>query len=135
MAHPNWRPLLEGFDAGVTGINVEYRHPLLDLRVIACAMSLPAIPWCVDKHILRAAGQNMLPKDILTRPKAPLRCDPVPFAIRDYVAQSSEPFALHPLMSNYVNSTHIQELIDDMGSDAYSSALRVLVMNEWLSNQ
>lgn len=135
MAHPNWRPLLEGFDAGATGVPLEYRHPLLDLRVVGCALSLPAIPWCVDKQILRASGQKVLPEAILKRPKTALQGDPVPIAIRHYVARSLEPYALHPNLKQYVDATQTSDLIDDVRSLHYSAALRVLILNQWLSTQ
>jgi asparagine synthase (glutamine-hydrolysing) len=133
MAQPNWRPLLEGFDPGVTGVPLEFRHPLLDLRVVECALSLPAIPWCVDKHIFRAAGQKMLPEAILRRPKTPLQGDPVRIAIQHYMARASTPFVLHPNLGQYIDTGRISVLIDEIGSEAYSGALRVLIMNHWLS--
>lgn len=132
MALPIWLPILEGRDAGVTGVPVDHRHPLLDLRIVEFSLSLPAIPWCVDKHILRASARNLLPKSIRSRPKRPLGGDPIPFAIRDYMEGLREPFALHPTLEKYVDLSRLPHLIDETSSPVYWLALRVLMLNHWL---
>lgn len=135
MGHQNWVPTLEGLDAGVTGIPVDRRHPLLDLRVVGFLLSLPAIPWCVDKHILRASAQDLLPEEIVNRPKTPLQGDPLSSAIRGYLASSIETLALHPALGQYVDVNSLSDVIDQTRSDAYWGALRVLILNHWLSNR
>jgi len=62
---------LEGYDPGRTGCNVEYRHPMLDLRFVRCALSLPPTPWCVKKEILRRAMTDELPAPVTARAKEP----------------------------------------------------------------
>jgi hypothetical protein len=52
------------------------RHPLADLRLIRFAAALPAVPWCVDKHLLRCCLRT-LPSAIRSRPKSPLAGNPV----------------------------------------------------------
>lgn len=135
MLYPAWLPLLEGSDAGVTGVSVERRHPLLDLRVNEFLLSLPAIPWCVDKHILRAAAQNVLPKPVLRRPKTPLADDPIPSLLSDYKARSIDPFAFHPAVGHYVDASRLSNLIDQTESESYWISLRVMILNYWLEAQ
>jgi asparagine synthase (glutamine-hydrolysing) len=77
LASPVWRPLLDAMDPGVTGFPLEQRHPLLDLRLVRFALSLPVVPWCIDKHLFREAMRAVLPASILTRPKEPLAGDPI----------------------------------------------------------
>ena len=134
MVLQTWLPILEGRDAGVTGVPVDHRHPLLDLRIVEFGLSLPTIPWCVDKHILRASARNLLPKSIRNRPKSPLGGDPIPFAIRDYMEGLSESCALHPSLGKYVNLKKLPRLIDETTSQTYSLALRVFTLNYWLLN-
>lgn len=134
MSLPTWLPILEGRDAGVTGVPVDHRHPLLDLRMVEFGLSLPAIPWCVDKHILRESARNLLPKSIRTRPKSPLGGDPIPFAIRAYLEGRKKPPKLHPEMGRYIDPGRLPRIIDDAGTEGYWFALRVLILNFWLFN-
>jgi asparagine synthase (glutamine-hydrolysing) len=135
LRHTDWRALFEGFDAGATGVPLDIRHPLLDLRVIAFILSLPAIPWCVDKHIFRAAGKKFLPEAIVTRRKTPLQGDPIPFAIGRHIERCVELFAMDPIMHKYVDPTRTGDLTEEVKSPRYSRALRVVIMNHWLSNR
>jgi len=79
---PEWSFFLEWYDPGMTGFPAEYRHPLLDVRVLQMALGLPAIPWLAEKHVLRHAMRGRLPESVLTRRKAPLAGDPLHAALR-----------------------------------------------------
>jgi asparagine synthase (glutamine-hydrolysing) len=72
-----WGPYLESFDAGFTGVAIETRWPYLDERVVRFALSLPPLPWCVDKYLLRRSLERILPRAITARPKSPLAGDPL----------------------------------------------------------
>ena len=76
-----WGPLFDGHDPGYLGRPIDFRHPLLDLRLIRFAMALPAIPWCANKHLLRRCLDE-LPAAIRRRPKTPLARDPIVELIR-----------------------------------------------------
>jgi asparagine synthase (glutamine-hydrolysing) len=77
LARRIWGPYLEGFDPGFTGVAIQTRWPFLDERVVRFALSLPPLPWCVDKHLLRRALAPLLPAEITARPKRPLAGDPL----------------------------------------------------------
>ena len=68
----------EHYDAGMHGFALDYRHPLMDLRLIEHCLRLPVQPWCVKKHILRQAMRPYLPRAVINRPKAPLAASPIP---------------------------------------------------------
>ncbi len=72
-----WASVLEEEDAGWTGIQLETRAPLLDLRLLRFLLRLPSVPWCVDKEVTRRAMTSWLPPEILKRPKSPLLHDPL----------------------------------------------------------
>jgi len=72
-----WGPYLEGFDAGFTGVAIQTRWPFLDERVVGFALSLPPLPWCVDKHLLRLTLRGVLPSAVTSRPKTSLAGDPL----------------------------------------------------------
>ena len=92
-----WMDLFESYDAGATGLPHVVMHPLMDLRVVAFLQSLPPIPWCIEKHILRKAGGGLLPPEILRRPKTPLPRDPLESRSAEVAAALRAPGALRGL--------------------------------------
>jgi asparagine synthase (glutamine-hydrolysing) len=66
-----WGPLFDSFDAAYSVRPIEVRHPLLDMRLIRFASRLAAVPWCVNKYLLRRCLRS-LPERVRTRPKRPL---------------------------------------------------------------
>jgi asparagine synthase (glutamine-hydrolysing) len=131
MSSEMWPAVLEGYDSGFTGVPADHRHPLLDLRLVRFCLSLPAIPWCVDKHMFREAGRDVLPEPVRLRPKAPLGGNPVRSALRTYLAKA-EWLPLHPELANYVDVGLMEQVIDELGTEGYWFALRVFTLNYWL---
>jgi asparagine synthase (glutamine-hydrolysing) len=74
FASPAWGGLFDSYDPGCLGRAIEVRHPLADLRLVRFALGLPAVPWCVDKHLLRRCLGG-LPEAVRSRPKTPLVVD------------------------------------------------------------
>jgi len=72
-----WASVHETEDAGCTGVLLETRAPLLDLRILRFLLRVPPVPWCVNKELCRRAMQGSLPDRVLLRPKAPLMEDPL----------------------------------------------------------
>ncbi len=72
-----WAALLASYDPGNTGLQMEARFPFFDLRLVNFALSLPSVPWCTQKEVLRQAMAGLLPEPTLSRLKQPLRGDPV----------------------------------------------------------
>jgi asparagine synthase (glutamine-hydrolysing) len=72
---PLWAGVFDSHDAGWLGFPFEARHPLADLRIVGFALGLPAVPFCVDKDLLRRCMQG-LPRAVRTRPKTPLQGHP-----------------------------------------------------------
>lgn len=72
-----WPSVLEEEDAGWTGILLETRAPLLDVRLLRFLLRLPPVPWCMNKELTRRAMSGSLPVEILRRRKTPLLCDPL----------------------------------------------------------
>jgi asparagine synthase (glutamine-hydrolysing) len=70
MAHRSfWSSLFEQYDPGVTGVAVKHYHPFFDLRLVNFLISIPPVPWLVDKYLLRQSMKGKLPEAILNRPK------------------------------------------------------------------
>jgi asparagine synthase (glutamine-hydrolysing) len=72
-----WASVHESEDAGCTGVNLESRAPLLDLRMLRFLLRLPPVPWCVNKELCRRAMKGGLPDRVLARAKTPLLEDPL----------------------------------------------------------
>jgi asparagine synthase (glutamine-hydrolysing) len=72
-----WATVHESEDAGCTGVTLETRAPLLDLRILRFLLRLPPVPWCMNKELSRRAMKGDLPDKILVRRKAPLLEDPL----------------------------------------------------------
>ena len=98
--HPIWPSFMERYDAGVTRLPLEYRHPFCDLRIIEFCMGLPPIPWHVRKQLLRDLMQNVLPNEILARPKTPLAGNPILILLKREGWAGLAP--LKPVLQNYV---------------------------------
>ena len=101
---PHWQTVFEQMDPGTTQFTIEQRHPFFDLRVAVFLAALPALPWCQEKNILKAAGHGILPDSVRLRPKAPLAGDPVWEHLRgcgpDWWAKHFQPV---PELARYVN--------------------------------
>ena len=67
-----WTNSFENQDAGARTSTVEQRHPLFDLRLVEFSLSVPPVPWCLKKRLLRDAMKGILPDAIRLRPKAPV---------------------------------------------------------------
>ena len=131
LVSPQWPPLFESYDAGFTGIALEVRHPFFDLRLLRFLLSLPPIPWCVDKEILRAAMQGWLPDSVRLRPKTPLADSFLIRKMQDFLSRE-ETLKPHPLLSRYVDTGKLQfrqPMSDDFG---VWTNLVPLCLNRWL---
>jgi len=103
LTGPFWPNVLEGEDAAWSGVAMETRAPLLDRRLVRFLLRLPAMPWCMDKQLVRRAMKNLLPKETVERAKAPLAHDPLALQ----VAQGKwNPLPLQNL------SSYLREVVD-----------------------
>src|SRR5439155_11617300 len=103
LSLPQWTALFESYDPGVTSFAVEVRHPLLDLRVVDYLLSIPPVPWCVDKRLLRVAMRDTLPDTVRLRPKSPLAGDPVMELLRRGDPPWADGFAPVGELAQYVD--------------------------------
>lgn len=129
-----WASLFEGYDAGATKLHLEMRHPLIDLRLVEFLLAIPAVPWCVNKHILRVAMKDQLPVSVINRPKAGLAGDPALQLARDASVRWLDSFEVSPQLSNFVNLDLRRSIADEETSDGLWASLRVFALNYWLTH-
>ena len=129
-----WAPLFEGYDPGATKLNLELRHPFIDVRLVEYLLAIPAAPWCVNKHILRAAMKDRLPVDVLNRPKTPLAGDPALQLTRNRSVRWLDSFEVNPQLRVFVDLKKRRSIADELTPDGLWASLRVFALNYWLTN-
>jgi len=129
--HPIWPALMEEHDAGFTGVPLEYRHPFCDLRIIEFCMGLPPIPWYMGKQLLRDHMRDVLPVEILARPKYPPVAELQPIVILSQREGWRDLAPLKPVLKDYVEVDAIPgETSGSLGS--ISANLVPLSLGLWL---
>lgn len=128
-----WAPLFEGYDPGCTRLPLELRHPFIDVRLLRYVFSLPAVPWCVNKHILRCAMNKRLPAAILDRPKTPLASDPTLHLVQSASVRCLDRFEVNPLLARFVDLNRRRALADEQSAAGRRANLRVFALNHWLT--
>ena len=123
----------ESYDAGSTGLPLEYRHPLLDLRLLDYCLSLPLQPWLVKKHILRVAMSGLLPDAVRMRPKSPLAGFPHVELLKKTPLNCFDNFPKMSDLVTYVDCAKLMQFIDISEHAALSwEAMRALSLLLWL---
>lgn len=135
LSLPVWDCLFERYDAGVTGIAAEVRHPWLDLRLVEFLLSVPPVPWCAGKHLLREALAGVLPEPLRRRPKTPLAADPVLAWLRGEGRRQRAPAPLPPRLDEYVDRRAVQRTLRGGDPEGTRDLLPVLGLGRWLDDQ
>lgn len=73
LAQPTWESALWSDAPQLSGAPVQVLLPLMDPRVIAFCFSVPVVPWCQRKRLVRASLQGRVSQRLVDRPKTPLR--------------------------------------------------------------
>ena len=134
LSSPIWSQHFERYDAGWTLFPVEYRHPLVDLRLLDFALSVPPVPWLVSKELLRVAMRGILPDEVCTRPKSPLGGDPLVEHLRYSKTRWVDDFSPVSELTRYVHREAIPRVNQEEDSTTLWMNLRPLSFNYWLSN-
>jgi len=134
LASKVWASLFEGYDAGATNLCLEIRHPFIDVRLVEYLLAIPAVPWCVNKHILRLAMRDQLPAAVLNRPKTALAGDPALQLARDGSVRWLDSFEVSPQLNDFVNLNLRRSIADEQTPDGLWANLRIFALNYWLTN-
>ena len=128
---PVWQWFFESIDAGVTRAPVEVRLPLIDLRLIAFATTVPGVPLRQGKLILRRAARGALPDAVIRRPKAPLRGG-LEQAVENWRAGGPAPSISHAVALDLVDSRALTETLERGSAEQVVHAWRALELDDWL---
>lgn len=132
LATSPWSWYFETSDSGVTRIPVEVRYPFLDLRLVNYLLSIPPIPWCIDKEILRLAMRGTLPDPVRLRPKTPLGADPLVAGLREVQGFASK--VPTPELASYVNNEAGPITMSGYNGNDPWLDVRPLCLNYWLDH-
>ncbi len=122
------------YDPGITGEPIEYRHPFLDLRLIEYCLSLPPMPWCVKKSILRIAMNGCLPETVRQRPKTPMAGLPCFESLQRPDTRWVDDFTGAACIDRFVETANIPVNWLSSDSRAAWTNLRPLSLNFWLDS-
>ena len=123
---------IEGLDPGFTRIPLEFRYPFLDVRLVRFVLALPPIPWCVDKHLMRALMVGVLPEDVRRRPKTPLWASPCCALLRDPREHWVDRFRQVPELTPFVERRAIPKVAHEANVNVAWSNLLPLTLDHWM---
>jgi asparagine synthase (glutamine-hydrolysing) len=121
--------LFEGCDLSGALSQSETRHPFLDLRLLQYMLTLPTMPWCRSKLIIRRSMRGLLPRAVLRRRKTPLTGSP---DLARVLASGFPRLVPSPNLSRYVNPSKIPSA--PRSTLELRVALRPLGLNYWLQD-
>ncbi len=133
LTKPDWNTDDIAFKTNIT--LPEERDPYLDLRLIEFVFSLPATPWFFNKHLLRLSMENILPNEVINRPKTPLG-DLQSKLLLQPENNWIDHWHATPGLSDYIKLENIPSLLSEnniQDKDASYVNLRPLLLNIWLS--
>lgn len=127
---PLWQAVFERYDSGWTTAPFEVRYPFVDLRMLRYLLAVPALPWCRSKHLIRRAMRGILPKPVLLRTKAGVRCATIMERVGRFGLTS---FVPTEGLQRYVSTERVPNVASaDMW--VLGGHLRVRSLNHWLQN-
>ncbi len=132
LVSPDWNTDDIAFNSGIT--LPEERDPYLDVRLIEFAFSLPSVPWFFKKHILRESMKNILPIEIVKRPKTPLG-DLQSKLLQQPKNNWVNKWKAFPKLYTYIQPDKVPSILNNNNTqnkiEAYVN-MRPLLLNIWL---
>jgi asparagine synthase (glutamine-hydrolysing) len=136
LNHVWWTNYFELYDAGNLARPIESRHPFFDVRLVNFLLSLPTLPWCIGKQVIREAMVGLLPPEVLRRPKTALVGDPVMELLRRLQSAWIDAFQPTADLLRYVTPSRIPPIAGKRNvSPAAWMNLRSVSLNHWLRMQ
>jgi len=97
-------------------------------------LQLPAMPWCMDKQLVRRAMVGELPDQTVTRPKTPLAADPMELWIKEKHWNPASGGELSALLKEMVDEKRLEACILSSEGEAMFAALRPVSLDRWLKS-
>jgi asparagine synthase (glutamine-hydrolysing) len=128
--HGELQKLFRSHDAECTQAPVEVRYPFLDLRVLRFFLTVPTIPWCRSKYVIRRAMTGLLPDQVLRRQKEGMATQMI---MERLERNRSLPLIPAPELHAYIDAALLPATA---GADMWASGSILLarLLNHWLQN-
>ena len=129
-----WPEILEREDAEWTRVPLESRTPLLDQRLINFLLSVPPVPLCIDKELLRRAMVALLPEEVRLRPKTPLAGDPLALQVHN---RRWSPLPLPQPTTTvkfFVDWERLAGILENSSGNSLLRDLRPVLLHHWLKS-
>lgn len=127
-----WPGLFENYDADNFGVCVEARHPFFDVRLVRYVLSLPALPWCSDKELLRRSMRGLLPDEVRLAKKRPILPDLMTAFYRSSRKTWLNQFEPVQDLSRYVDLELAMKYVQNPPPWELLVHLRPICLNYWL---
>jgi asparagine synthase (glutamine-hydrolysing) len=133
LSDPFWPVAFLGYDPSLSRLPVEARHPFFDLRLVQFISGLRPQLWHSRKGLLRIGMRNLLPWQLLARPKTPLRRGYLTSHVRKVAPPTH--VQLSWLCTQYVDPRKIAALDTYSTDDEVFAHLRPYALGVWLQQQ
>lgn len=110
-------------------------YPFYDLRMVRYLLSLPSIPWCLEKRLLRLALQDIFPASVHRRPKTTLHDDPVIALLQRPEAAWLDQIAYEPETMRFFDPSLVPHVAGEDSRYAAFVNLRPRTLNFWIRAQ
>ena len=97
-------------------------------------LRLPAMPWCMDKQLVRRAMVGDLPDETVKRPKTPLAADPLELWIKKKHWKPAPGSELCALLKELVDEKRLETCILQSEGQPMFAALRPVFLDRWLKS-
>lgn len=135
ISHPCWSSAFELEDTGVTELTIEKRLPFFDLRLVNYLLSIPPLPWCMFKEILRIAIKGKLPEKVRLRPKTALAGNPIAPFLKNPNLEWMNSWNPTLELKNYIQLDKIREICgNSLANSEVLTDIRPLSLNYWLKS-
>jgi asparagine synthase (glutamine-hydrolysing) len=127
----DWGRRFESYDPGRTGVALDVRHPLFDVRLVEYALTIPSLPWCLDKALVRDTLKGRIPDRVRLRPKTALGDNPADTKMERGDVSWLTRMPVSPLLKRYVR----EPAALPPAESARMQDLRPLFLNVWLQSR
>lgn len=129
MAHAVWNRDLGPADPFRP--KVSRADPFFDIELLEFVLSLPSIPWLIDKAIIRRSAAKRLPVEVIARKKTPAR-DHFRAAIDSAGEALVNVWRPHPILDEFIDLHKVEPISPNSSPLARYLNYRVIAFNRWL---
>jgi len=129
-----WQSVLEQSQPACTGVPLETVWPLLDVRLMEFVFSIPPVPWCQRKELMRRALTGAVSDEVVTRAKAPLSGYSEALVERWRAANAGSAPRFGQAIREFVDTHAVTDTLQRGSVWEVLPAWRALILDRWLQS-